>query len=77
MGVKDLWQVLAPVCERKSLWELQDKSVAVDLSAWVCDSQNVVEHSSQPNMHLRSISILQFYCSADPIFFAVIPFKIK
>lgn len=55
MGVKDLWQVLAPVCERKSLWELQDKSVAVDLSAWVCDSQNVVEHSSQPNMHLRNL----------------------
>ncbi|XP_034233353.1 flap endonuclease GEN [Thrips palmi] len=55
MGVKDLWQVLAPVCERKSLWELQDKSVAVDLSAWVCDSQNIVEHSSQPNMHLRNL----------------------
>lgn len=55
MGVKDLWQVLAPVCERKSLWELQDKTVAIDLSGWVCDSQNVVEHSSQPNMHLRNL----------------------
>lgn len=55
MGVKDLWQVLAPVCERKSLWELQDKTVAIDLSGWVVDSQNIVEHSAQPNMHLRNL----------------------
>ncbi|KAJ1523776.1 hypothetical protein ONE63_001609 [Megalurothrips usitatus] len=55
MGVKDLWQLLAPVCERKSLWELQDKAVAIDLSGWVCDSQNITENSSQPNMHLRNL----------------------
>ncbi|KAK3913635.1 Flap endonuclease GEN [Frankliniella fusca] len=55
MGVKDLWQVLAPVCERKSLWDLQGKTVAIDLSGWVVDSQNIVEHSSQPNMHLRNL----------------------
>lgn len=61
MGVKDLWQVLAPVSERKSLWELQGKTVAIDLSGWVCDSQNVVEYSSQPNMHLRLVSIFQIF----------------
>nr|CAD7455556.1 unnamed protein product [Timema tahoe] len=34
MGVKDLWSILAPVCDRKPLWELQDKAVAIDLSCW-------------------------------------------
>lgn len=52
MGVKDLWTVLTPVCERTSLWALQGKTVAIDLSAWVVDSQNVVE-KSQKNMYLR------------------------
>lgn len=52
MGVKNLWQILAPVCERKSLWELNDKVVAIDLSCWVCDSQNV-ENTKQPRMYIR------------------------
>ncbi|KAJ9582964.1 hypothetical protein L9F63_022690, partial [Diploptera punctata] len=51
MGVKNLWLILSPVCERKSLWELQEKTVAIDLSCWVCDSQNVENHS-QPRMYL-------------------------
>nr|CAD7423931.1 unnamed protein product [Timema monikensis] len=55
MGVKDLWSILAPVCDRKPLWELQDKAVAIDLSCWVCDSQNVEHHNVQPRMYLRNL----------------------
>lgn len=53
MGVKDLWGILTPICERKPIWELQDKTIAIDLSAWICDSSTIAEHSSQKNMYLR------------------------
>lgn len=52
MGVKELWTVLSPVSEKKSLWELQNKIIAIDLSAWICDSQHVGDNS-QRNMYLR------------------------
>jgi len=52
MGVKNLWSILTPICERKSLYELHDKTVAVDLSCWVCDSENV-DKRNQPRMYLR------------------------
>ncbi|PSN53095.1 hypothetical protein C0J52_09149 [Blattella germanica] len=55
MGVKNLWLILSPVCERKSLWELENKAVAIDLSCWICDSQNVAENAVQPRMYLRNL----------------------
>ncbi|RZF32307.1 hypothetical protein LSTR_LSTR001771 [Laodelphax striatellus] len=55
MGVKDLWTILSPVSEKKSVWNLQNKQIAVDLSAWICDSQNVADYSSQRNMYLRNL----------------------
>ncbi|KAK7788653.1 hypothetical protein R5R35_013079 [Gryllus longicercus] len=55
MGVKDLWSILSPVCERKSLWELQDKTIAIDLSCWICDSQNISDSRTQPRMYLRNL----------------------
>ncbi|BES98735.1 Maternal protein exuperantia [Nesidiocoris tenuis] len=53
MGVKDLWTVLSPICEKKSLWELEGSSIAIDLSAWICDSQSI--SSPQINMYLRNL----------------------
>ncbi|XP_039287664.1 flap endonuclease GEN isoform X1 [Nilaparvata lugens] len=55
MGVKDLWTIVSPVSEKKSVWNLQNKKIAIDLSAWICDSQNVVDYSSQRNMYLRNL----------------------
>jgi flap endonuclease GEN len=55
MGVKNLWPVLAPICERKSLFELYDKAVAIDLSCWVCESTQF-ENTTQPRMYLRYVS---------------------
>lgn len=53
MGIKDLWGILTPFCERKPLYELQGKVVAVDLSCWICEAQNVSDYSIQPRMYLR------------------------
>ena len=50
MGVKELWSIISPLCSKKSLWELEGKSIAFDLSAWVCDSQFM---GAQPNTYLR------------------------
>ncbi|XP_076383417.1 XPG-like endonuclease [Megalopta genalis] len=55
MGVKDLWNILSPLCERKPLFELQGKTVAIDLSCWVVDSQTITDNSSQPKMYLRNL----------------------
>uniref|UniRef100_A0A023EZN5 Putative flap endonuclease gen-like protein n=1 Tax=Triatoma infestans TaxID=30076 RepID=A0A023EZN5_TRIIF len=54
MGVKDLWSILSPVCEKKSLWELQGQTIAIDLSAWICDSQSL-NKQPQVNMYLRNL----------------------
>lgn len=53
MGVKSLWSLLSPVAEKLPLWELQDKVVCIDLSGWVCDSENINLNTSQKNMYLR------------------------
>lgn len=71
MGVKDLWGILNPTCERKPIWELQGKTIAVDLSAWICDSSTVAEHSSQRNMYLRNLFFRTSYLlllGVKPIF---------
>lgn len=36
MGVRGLWNILAPVQEYRPLAELSGEIVAVDLSIWVC-----------------------------------------
>lgn len=53
MGIKDLWTILRPFGERKPLFELQGKTIAIDLSCWVCEAQNISEYSIQPRMYLR------------------------
>ncbi|XP_011633419.1 flap endonuclease GEN [Pogonomyrmex barbatus] len=55
MGVKDLWNILSPLCERKPLYELEGKTIAIDLSGWVVDSQTIVDNAVQPKMYLRNL----------------------
>ncbi|XP_058821465.1 flap endonuclease GEN [Topomyia yanbarensis] len=55
MGIKDLWNVLTPYCERKPLFELNNKAVAIDLSGWVCESLNVVDYFVHPRFYLRNL----------------------
>ncbi|KZC08906.1 PREDICTED: flap endonuclease GEN-like [Dufourea novaeangliae] len=55
MGVKDLWNIVSPLCDRQPMFELQGKTVAIDLSCWVVDSQTVVDNAVQPKMYLRNL----------------------
>ncbi|XP_006880786.1 PREDICTED: flap endonuclease GEN homolog 1 [Elephantulus edwardii] len=41
MGVHDLWQILEPVKQHTHLHSLRGKTIAVDLSLWVCEAQTV------------------------------------
>lgn len=61
MGVKDLWNILSPLSERKPIFELQGKTVAIDISCWIVDSQTVTDHSAQPKMYLRFVSLHWLY----------------
>ncbi|KAH8270024.1 hypothetical protein KR018_002595 [Drosophila ironensis] len=55
MGVKELWSVLTPHCERKPISELRGKKVAIDLAGWVCESLNVVDYFVHPRHHLKNL----------------------
>lgn len=71
MGIKGLWSVLTPFSEKKSLHELRGETIAVDLSGWVCDSQNVTEHHVQPKLYLRNLFFRTVYlllAEINPIF---------
>lgn len=41
MGVTHLWQILEPVKQPVNLSSLRGKTLAVDLSLWVCEAQTV------------------------------------
>ncbi|XP_042301504.1 flap endonuclease GEN homolog 1 [Sceloporus undulatus] len=41
MGVTNLWQILEPVKQHVPLHNLKGKTLAVDLSLWVCEAQTV------------------------------------
>ncbi|VEN57561.1 unnamed protein product [Callosobruchus maculatus] len=55
MGIKHLWTILIPFCERKPLYELFGRTVAVDLSCWICEAQNIADYQVQPRMYLRNL----------------------
>ncbi|XP_077288013.1 XPG-like endonuclease [Arctopsyche grandis] len=55
MGVKGLWNLLAPYAQTQPLYQLRGEKVAIDLSGWVCDSQNVADQFVQPRLYLRNL----------------------
>ena len=40
MGVKDLWTILSPIGKSCMLSSIEEKKIAIDLSCWICESQN-------------------------------------
>ncbi|XP_023012185.2 XPG-like endonuclease isoform X1 [Leptinotarsa decemlineata] len=71
MGIKHLWTLLTPFCERKPLYELQGKTVAVDLSCWICEAQNIADYQVQPRMYLRNLYFRTCYLllmDVNPVF---------
>ncbi|XP_070398918.1 flap endonuclease GEN homolog 1 isoform X1 [Nothobranchius furzeri] len=56
MGVNDLWSVLEPVRESVPLYSLSGKTLAVDLSLWVCEAQHVQAMMGRVTKpHLRNL----------------------
>ncbi|XP_054422494.1 flap endonuclease GEN homolog 1 [Pteronotus mesoamericanus] len=56
MGVNDLWQILEPVKQHIHLNSLGGKTIAVDLSLWVCEAQTVKKMiGTVTKPHLRNL----------------------
>ncbi|XP_015443721.1 flap endonuclease GEN homolog 1 isoform X2 [Pteropus alecto] len=56
MGVNDLWQILEPVKHPVHLHSLVGKTIAVDLSLWVCEAQSVKKMiGTVKKPHLRNL----------------------
>ncbi|XP_003787457.1 flap endonuclease GEN homolog 1 [Otolemur garnettii] len=56
MGVNDLWQILEPVKQHIHLHNLSGKTIAVDLSLWVCEAQTVKKMiGTVMKPHLRNL----------------------
>lgn len=56
MGVKELWGLVSPTGELLPLSALAGQAVAVDLSCWVVDSQNLQLGNMVKRPHLRSVT---------------------
>nr|XP_020823086.1 flap endonuclease GEN homolog 1 [Phascolarctos cinereus]XP_020823087.1 flap endonuclease GEN homolog 1 [Phascolarctos cinereus] len=56
MGVNDLWPILEPVKQHAHLQSLQGKTLAVDLSLWVCEALTVKKMvGAVVKPHLRNL----------------------
>ncbi|KAM5253708.1 flap endonuclease GEN homolog 1 isoform 1-T5 [Hipposideros larvatus] len=56
MGVNELWQILEPVKQHIHLHSLGGKTIAVDLSLWVCEAQTVKKMmGTVVKPHLRNL----------------------
>ncbi|XP_028253394.1 flap endonuclease GEN homolog 1 [Parambassis ranga] len=56
MGVHDLWSIVEPVRESVPLYSLSGKTLAVDLSLWVCEAQHVQAMMGKVTKpHLRNL----------------------
>uniref|UniRef100_A0A672H7L8 GEN1 Holliday junction 5' flap endonuclease n=1 Tax=Salarias fasciatus TaxID=181472 RepID=A0A672H7L8_SALFA len=56
MGVHELWSILEPIRESVPLYSLSGKTLAVDLSLWVCEAQHVQAMMGRVTKpHLRNL----------------------
>ncbi|CAL8315854.1 unnamed protein product [Lota lota] len=56
MGVQDLWSLIGPIRESVPLYSLTGKTLAVDLSLWVCEAQHVQAMMGKVTKpHLRNL----------------------
>lgn len=63
MGVRDLWEVLSPVARKVQLDELRGKRLAVDLSGWIVESEQMRSKMHQPvirNLFFRCNKLLGY-----------------
>jgi hypothetical protein len=70
MGVLNLWKILNPTCKTIDLDELKNKTLAVDLSIWICENASMnykFVNSNNQKPHLRALffrckSLLEIGC---------------
>ncbi|CAN9507831.1 unnamed protein product [Ophioblennius macclurei] len=56
MGVHELWSILEPIRQSVPLYSLSGKTLAVDLSLWVCEAQHVQAMMGRVTKpHLRNL----------------------
>lgn len=55
MGVTHLWQILQPTAKPIKINDLKKKTLAVDLSIWLCESSTVKYSSQVLKPHLRNL----------------------
>nr|XP_037288930.1 flap endonuclease GEN homolog 1-like [Rhipicephalus microplus] len=63
MGVKDLWEVLSPVARKVQLEDLRGRRLAVDLSGWIVESEQIRGKMRQPtirNLFFRCNKLLGY-----------------
>ncbi|KAG7239220.1 hypothetical protein INR49_029973, partial [Caranx melampygus] len=61
MGVQDLWSILETVRESVPLYSLSGKTLAVDLSLWVCEAQHVqamMGRVTKPHLRVSSLTLM-------------------
>jgi flap endonuclease GEN len=68
MGVSNLWKVLNKTSRTVDLEDLRNKTLAVDLSIWICESNCIKYSQSNVKPHLRSLffrckSLLEIGCT--------------
>nr|CAB3248778.1 flap endonuclease GEN homolog 1 [Phallusia mammillata] len=56
MGVKCLWEILQDVKATRSLSDLRDQTLAVDLAAWICEAESVRHmQNAVKNPYIRNL----------------------
>ncbi|KAK0183301.1 hypothetical protein PV327_001354 [Microctonus hyperodae] len=69
MGVTGLWNIVTPLSKVLTLSELRGKTIAIDLSCWIVDSQNVAPTDGCPKRYLRNI----FFRTAGLLLNGILP----
>ena len=82
MGVLNLWKILQNTSQSVNIAEdLKNKTLAVDLSIWICENANIGNYPSNTKPHLRTLffrsrTLLEIGCKLIFIrYLSVIKFK--
>jgi hypothetical protein len=69
MGVTNLWQILQPIARPLNMNELQNKTIAIDLSIWICEN-STIQYGTNPCLkpYLRTLffrckSLIELGCT--------------
>ena len=68
MGVIGLWQILQTACRTVGLGDLKNKTIAIDLSIWICENSNTKFNGAKNlkpylrNLFFRTKALLDMGC---------------